>query len=109
MSEHTLSLTTEALLAISPNHDLPEPLSPLDLALLIGRLTTTDPFIRRAVRDAEVALTETGFDITQPGQAELLALAKAAKTLLDAAAAMLDAAFDANDFLHGEGLPGICI
>lgn len=94
----------------------PTPPPPLEVAQHVVRMVATNPSIRRAVRDADVALEETRAKLAQPGQKELLALSDAARTLLsanaalqEASAAMLDATLDATDFLHGEGLPGISI
>lgn len=108
MPKYTLSPATEALLALD-GYALPDPATPLEVAHHVVQMVATNPSIRRAVRDAAVALEETRADLAQPGQKELLSLSVAAKALQEASAAMLDAVLDANDFLHGEGLPGIHI
>ncbi len=120
-----MSLFSDALDALNE----PTPLSPTVTALLdIAELQRSDPVnaasslvvlaerirnmaelapaFRAAVRSARDA-ADCGLPITQPGEAELLVVTDAAAGLVAAHTAMLDALLAANDFLAGDGLPGI--
>jgi hypothetical protein len=78
------------------------------LAERIRNMTEIAPSFRATVRNARNA-ADCGLPITQPGEAELLMVTDAAVALVAAHVALLDALFSTTDFLHGEGLPGICI
>ncbi len=78
------------------------------LAERIRNMTEIAPAFHATVRDARNA-ADCGIPVTQPGEAELLAVTDAAAAMVKAHTALLDALCAATDFLHGEGLPGIPI
>ncbi|MHB1641969.1 MAG: hypothetical protein ACYCS8_04840 [Acidithiobacillus sp.] len=106
MTTITLSPSTTALLdAADATSDAS---LVLDFAGHIQRLATQDPDFHRAVRTARAcADTTIGVLTDEPGAAELLAHTDAALALMDAHTRMLDAVCAADDFLLGEGLPGL--
>lgn len=105
-----LSLATSALLDIA-EMQRSDPVDAASLVFLAERtrnMLDIAPSFRVSVRNAQNA-ADCGLPIAQPGEADLLAVTSAAVALLDAHRAFLDALLDINDFLHGEGLPGIPI
>ncbi|WP_215854490.1 hypothetical protein [Acidithiobacillus ferrooxidans] len=105
MTTITLSPSTTALL------DAADATSDASLVLAfaghIQRLVTQDPDFHRAVRTARACADTTIGVLIEPGAAELLALTDAALALMDAHTRMLDAVCATDDFLLGEGLPGL--